>query len=168
MLIIEKWLENKILRTKSKDIEISEIIAWKYNSFVSEMKKEINSPERGKITLWIASPQVWKNINLIVIREILETTSKGEIIKDKIYEMYNPIIISLSKDTNLDYEGCLSIPWIEDKVERANIVVVEYINWIWEKVKKEYKGLNARVVQHEIDHLNWILFTDYLKQKYLF
>lgn len=165
MISIEQWITNSILRAKSSDISLYDITSWKYNNIVDEMKKEIDSPETWKITLWIAAPQIGLNIRLIIVREILKSTLKWEILQDKVYEMFNPRIISSSTHKNSDYEGCLSIPWVEDRVERASSIVVMYTNKNWEEVKGEYQGLNARVVQHEIDHLDWILFTDYIKWK---
>lgn len=169
MLKIEKWLDNKVLRDQSLEISINDITSKKYNSLIEEMKREINSPEEGKITLWIAAPQIWINIRLIVIREVLESTRKGEILKDEIYEMINPNIFYRSEHSNYDYEGCLSVPWVEDKVTRSSHIKVEFLTKENKREIKEYYWLNARVIQHEVDHLNWILFTDYVRSKnYLF
>lgn len=169
MLNIQKWIDNSILRKKSVNISSKEITNGKYKNLISLMKKEIDSPEEGKITLWIAAPQVWENIRIIVIREVISTTRKWEIVEDKVYEMINPEILEKSFWTNLDYEGCLSVPWIEDRVLRSNIIKVKYITQDWEECVKEYMWLNARVIQHEVDHLDWVLFTDYLKNRnYLF
>jgi len=165
MLNIQKWIDNSILRKKSVNIPSKEITNGKYKELISLMKREIDNPEEWKITLGISAPQIWENIRIIVIREVISTTRKWEIIEDKVYEMINPEILEKSSWTNLDYEGCLSVPWIEDRVLRSNTIKVKYTSEDWVENIREYVGLNARVIQHEIDHLDWVLFTDYLKNR---
>lgn len=77
-------------------------------------------------------------------------------------EMVNPVI--LSKEGNqIDTEGCLSLPGIQGDVERALTVTVRGSNRQGEEVTLEATGLFARCVQHEVDHLDGVLFTDYLQ-----
>jgi peptide deformylase len=77
-------------------------------------------------------------------------------------ELVNPEILS-SSGTQTDYEGCLSLPGIRGRVTRALNVTVRFQNRHGETVELDAEGLLARCVQHELDHLNGILFTDYLK-----
>ncbi len=60
-------------------------------------------------------------------------------------------------------EGCLSIPKIRAEVERQAIVKMEYLDENFEKHIEEFDGINARVIQHEYDHIEGILFTDKIK-----
>ena len=60
-------------------------------------------------------------------------------------------------------EGCLSIPFIRADVTRPEQLTIEYYDENWEKQIKTLEGLSARVVQHEYDHIEGILFTDHLK-----
>jgi len=158
---IETWDKNKILRTISKDINKNEIkkysIIWK--KMLKQMKKQ--SDENNNETLGIAAPQVWINKRLIVIKQLTNVSDKWKIISFKNYIMINPKIITKSKETNIQEEGCLSLPNKEWKVERSIEIKTEFID---EKGKLQIiysKWLNARIILHEIDHLNWILFTDY-------
>lgn len=74
----------------------------------------------------------------------------------------NPKVISVSdKKTKID-EGCLSFPGLFFKVERPEIVEVEYTNEFGEKVNNVFEGVTARCFLHELDHLNGIKFTKYV------
>ncbi len=73
--------------------------------------------------------------------------------------MINPVIIG-QKDVYIDTEGCLSVPEIWAEVKRAFEVTVEFLDINGKKNKVNLKGLMARVVQHEIDHLDGVLFVD--------
>src|SRR5690554_1397747 len=59
-------------------------------------------------------------------------------------------------------EGCLSIPGIREDVERQETIVIEYYDQHWQFHKEEFSDVRARVIQHEYDHIEGILFTDYL------
>ena len=59
-------------------------------------------------------------------------------------------------------EGCLSLPKQYAEIERAESIIIQYINEKKENIEEEKKGFEARVLQHEIDHLNGKLFVDYL------
>jgi peptide deformylase len=77
--------------------------------------------------------------------------------------MINPEIISHSDETEFGEEGCLSLPGKWGQVERYREILVQFKDWKGEKRVLKLEGFNARIVQHEIDHLDGILFTDYLK-----
>ena len=76
----------------------------------------------------------------------------------------NPRIIEKSSITKQDWEGCLSCPDLKVRVRRSHSVVMEYNTFNesgeYITVKRKFKGFDARVVQHEFDHLNGILITD--------
>lgn len=82
---------------------------------------------------------------------------------DGLFELINPEIIETSEETGRAYEGCLSLPGIRGEVERAVHIKVRALNRNEEVVEFEANDLFARCIQHEVDHLNGILFTDYLK-----
>ncbi len=76
--------------------------------------------------------------------------------------MINPVLFDESKGISEMEEGCLSIPGIRERVERPDSLSVEYYNEKWELVEEKLTGLAARIVQHEYDHLDGIMITDYL------
>ncbi|XBT18723.1 MAG: peptide deformylase [Candidatus Shikimatogenerans sp. Tcar] len=101
----------------------------------------------------IAAPQIGLNINLFLYKNIK---------KNKYNIFYNSKIIKyFGKDIN-KYESCLSIPNIYEKVIRKNSITLEYSNINWKKKKKIYSGNNSRIIQHEYDHIQGILFIDLL------
>lgn len=77
-------------------------------------------------------------------------------------ELVNPIVLE-KRGTQYDSEGCLSLPGISGKVERAQYVRIKAQNRNGEPFELEGEGLLARCIQHEMDHLDGILFTDYLR-----
>ena len=81
---------------------------------------------------------------------------------DNKYVLFNPKIISSSKETAIMEEGCLSIPEQFADIERPKEIIVKYISEKKKLVKKRVDGVEARVLQHEIDHLSGKLFVDYL------
>ena len=78
------------------------------------------------------------------------------------YILFNPSIIKYSKETVIMEEGCLSLPEQYADVERPKDIVVEYIDENKKTVKRAVEGYEARILQHEIDHLSGKLFVDYL------
>jgi peptide deformylase len=79
---------------------------------------------------------------------------------EKIWIMINPKVISRSTDRTEYNEGCLSFPGLFLKIGRPESVVVEFQAIGGEKLTQEFNGLTATVVQHELDHLDGIVFTD--------
>ena len=82
--------------------------------------------------------------------------------KETQYNLFNPEIISYSKETIRMEEGCLSLPEQFAEIERPEQIVIKYLNDKNKSVKKEVCGVEARILQHEIDHLSGKLFVDYL------
>jgi peptide deformylase len=146
---IEKGKSNSILRTVSDPVlKIDKHLKKTISKMIKTMKYE-----KG---VGLAAPQVGKNIRLIVC-----------LLNEKSIVMINPIITYTSKETNFDYEGCLSIPEETDKVERFSNITLEYINEKNQKLKANYAMFDARIIQHEIDHLDGILFTDRISKNIL-
>jgi peptide deformylase len=76
----------------------------------------------------------------------------------------NPEILWASEETAPYEEGCLSVPEIYDEVERPTRVRLRYLNYRGETVEEEAEGLYAVCIQHELDHLNGVLFIDHLSR----
>ncbi len=76
----------------------------------------------------------------------------------------NPEIIWRSEETHPQEEGCLSVPDIYDEVERPAKVRIRYLNYHGETVEEEAEGLFAVCIQHEMDHLEGVLFIDHLSR----
>ena len=105
----------------------------------------------------LAAPQV--NVSQQVI--LVEFGSdEDENIPPTLYVAVNPKISRFSKELVMGAEGCLSIPNLMGEVERAQEIVVEGQNRHGEPLKMKLRGWVARIFQHEVDHLNGILYTD--------
>ncbi|MFV0559904.1 MAG: peptide deformylase [Enterococcus sp.] len=97
----------------------------------------------------IAAPQVGKNIRIALV----------EVDEGDLFELINPTIIE-RKGTDIDVEGCLSIPHTYGTVERADEITVRYYDREGDEIEVNAVGYLARAFQHEIDHLDGILFTE--------
>ncbi len=106
----------------------------------------------------LAAPQVGVSDRLIVV-EYPEDDEQEDAPK-KLYVVVNPEIKAASAETEMGIEGCLSIPGLHGEVERALSVTVKGLTRHGQPVKIKAKGWLARIFQHEIDHLNGIVFTD--------
>lgn len=113
----------------------------------------------------LAAPQIGKNIRLFLVdTEQLDTEEREEEASEFIKEVFiNPIILDESGKRWEYEEGCLSIPDIRGNVARQPKVRIEYYNANFELQDKIFDGITARVIQHEYDHLEGVLFVDLLK-----
>ena len=114
--------------------------------------------------IMISAPGVGLAANQIgVLKKIVTINIQDEENKiDKKYILFNPKIISYSKDTEIMEEGCLSLPKQYAEIERPKKINLEYLSDKKKLIKREVSGIEARVLQHEIDHLSGKLFIDYL------
>lgn len=108
----------------------------------------------------LAAPQVGKSIRLFVVDATELDEDTEEDLKDFKKVFINPVIISETGDEWLFSEGCLSIPNIREDISRNADVVIEYYDENWEFHREEYTGTKARIIQHEYDHLEGVLFVD--------
>jgi len=139
---------NPILRNKSEEIAIKEISSNKFQGLCSDMAKTMIESDG----IGLAAPQIGKNIRVIVIN-----TKNGELC------MINPKITRKSWKKEWGEEGCLSVPDVFGQVKRHKKIKCRFLNTKAEPVEIEAEGLMARVIQHELDHLNGVLFIDKAK-----
>jgi len=165
--IIQK--DNPTLRSLAKEVPVSEIGGPGIQEIIERMKKALHGEDDG---VAIAAPQIDISLRIFVVSgkvpRLIELQEKKETdvdLKD-IKENYgdevfiNPKIIKSSKTKAVMEEGCLSIRWLYGKVKRSKQVTIEALNEKGEPVKRGASGLMAQIFQHEIDHLDGILFID--------
>jgi peptide deformylase len=144
---------DSVLRDKTEPIsELTEEISELIEDMIETM---YNSDGVG-----LAAPQIGKSLKLFVVDgdPVLEEDDE----KHGVLVFINPEIIEKKgKNTPMD-EGCLSIPEIREKVFRPETIVIRYKDENFEERVQEFSGWMARIIQHENDHLNGILFIDYL------
>ena len=113
----------------------------------------------------LAAPQIGLSERIIVIEYYeREEDEEQEDAPKKVWALINPEIMKSSEETLIGVEGCLSIPGLVGEVERHAAVQVKGLNRHGKPVKIKAEGWLARIFQHEIDHLNGILFTDRAKR----
>lgn len=144
MLKIAKYPE-QILRKTAKTIAISD-----FNDDLKTLAKEMAEVMYADDGIGLAGPQVSRSIRIIVI-------GLG---RSKYKTYINPEISYTSKDKISIEEGCLSLPKIFGYVNRAKKIHVKYQDLDGQVIKEKLKGMDSIVLQHEIDHLNGILFID--------
>jgi peptide deformylase len=115
---------------------------------IKELGWDMVESMQEKEGVGLAAPQVGETKRVIVVQA------------EKPLVFFNPKIIKKTRKTEVAEEGCLSFPGLWLKVKRAKGVVVEALNQNGEKIKIEVEGFPARIFQHEIDHLDGILFID--------
>ncbi len=107
----------------------------------------------------LAAPQVDRSSRVVILD--IEDNKKNIVM-----ELINPVIKDFSKTEEPYEEGCLSVPGIMGDVVRPTEISVSALNRDGKEIDFEAKGLLARVIQHEVDHLNGILFVDHLEDYY--
>lgn len=152
---------NSVLKTKAKPVP-------KVDGAVRALSKDMIETLHAASGLGLAAPQVNKSLSLFVVNGPSVFEEEGETRDDLV--IINPVIKKQQGSVKLE-EGCLSVPGIKLVIERAESLVLEYIDINGKARKAEANGLFAQVIQHETDHLNGILFVDRisaLKRKLLY
>ena len=143
------------LRTISEPIKK---ITLDVKKLAKKMKRYV---EKNKNCVGLAAPQIGKNLRLIVARLNVEDIDGEEgNVRQMIEEMIDPVIIFASDDKITDNESCLSCPGYEIAVSRSRRVVVEYRDLTGQRCAVNLVGMQARILQHEIDHLDGVLIID--------
>lgn len=151
-LSLQTGENNPILRTIAKPIKTSELASLRLLG--ESMVKYVKNPKNKGIGL--AAPQIGVSKRMIVVW--LPKTREDETYP--VVLMINPTILSLWREVDVDEEGCLSLPGIVGNVQRSTSIEVEWYDIKGIKMKKTISGFGARVIQHEVDHINWILISD--------
>ena len=134
--------------------------ARKVTDFGSELQTLIDDmveTMRQAPGVGLAAPQVASPLRVIVIEF---SDEENEETPPKLYTMVNPEIVRLSEELVVGTEGCLSIPGFIGNVERPEQIIVKGQNRHGQPMRVKAHGWLARIFQHEIDHLNGVLFTD--------
>ena len=143
-------LPNPILRRKAhKVIDFGEEFRVLVENMIDTMR---DAPGVG-----LAAPQVAASLRLIVVEY---GDDEDEKVPKKLFVVANPEIIEKSIETEIGVEGCLSVPGLIGEVERNLRVTIKGQNRTGKPIKIKAEGWLARIFQHEIDHLDGILYTD--------
>ena len=154
--IVQK--NNPVLRQKAKEVLQKEIASGKIKVILRQMRKALDGEKDG---VAIAAPQIEVPFRIFIIsRKVLGTKEKPAA-KDLVF--VNPVITKLSKKKESLEEGCLSVRWLYGVVRRAHKATVRAYDEQGKVFTRGASGLIAQIFQHEIDHLDGILFIDKAK-----
>lgn len=161
-------VKNPILREIAKPVAK---IDKKTKMLIQNLQDTLNV-QKDPEGVGLAAPQLGKSLRIFVISY-----------RDLNRVVVNPTVLEKSENSKAPanakatagrsrgkaskiLEGCLSLPHFYGPIRRANKIKIEYLNENGEKQIEEFEGFNAQIIQHEIDHLNGVLFIDHiLKQK---
>jgi len=145
-----KTFPEEVLRHKADPVEdFNEELHLLIDDMVETMRE---APGVG-----LAAPQIGVSKQLIVVEFGDE---EDEDFPKQLFVVANPEIIRQSKDSVKGIEGCLSVPGVVGEVERSMVVTVSGQDKFGKKIKIRAQGWLARIFQHEIDHVNGMLYTD--------
>jgi len=144
-----------ILYTKCQEVDINNISQETLDD-IEDLKETL---EFGT-GLGIAAPQVGINKRIIVVGVKKENIKYYDAEEIPTTAMINPSWEKLSEDTDIEFEGCMSIPIIRGKVERYKNIELTYYTEKGEKIVKNVTGFFARLIQHECDHLDGIVYIE--------
>ena len=136
---------NFVLRKKSETVTFDDI------PYLEQLSKDLIVTMLKHKGAGLAAPQIG------VLKRVIAIKSK------KPYVMFNPIIGKKPSPMTITEEGCLSIPGERIRIPRRKNIIVKYQDLFGKTQVKKFSGMDARVIQHEIDHLNGVLITDYIE-----
>ena len=155
-------LPEPVLRRKAKPVT-------KFDKNLQTLIDDMIETMREAPGVGLAAPQVGVSERLIVVEyaEEEDENEEAEIAEPKpkkLYVMINPEIVKASEEMVMGVEGCLSIPGLMGEVERHEALQLKGLNRHGKPMKLKVDGWLARIFQHEIDHINGVLFIDRAKR----
>jgi peptide deformylase len=151
-------LPDPVLRRKARPVT-------KFDKNLQTLIDDMIETMREAPGVGLAAPQVGVSERVIVVEyaepEEAEEGEEPKEVEPKLYVMVNPEIVKASLETEVGVEGCLSIPGLVGEVERKYEVRLKGLNRRGQPMKLKAEGWLARIFQHEIDHINGVLFTDH-------
>lgn len=149
-----------ILSVKCNEVDIKNI-SKEILEEIEDLKETLNFTDG----FGIAAPQAGINRIIVIIQVNKDKCTYKDCEEVPTTVMINPQWRKLSDDTDIEFEGCLSVPSIRGKVERYKKIEVTYYNEKGEKIVKEANGFTARDIQHECDNLDGIVFLEKVNVK---
>lgn len=153
-----------VLRAHAQEVPTSEISSPRIKKVIEHMKKTLATQDDG---VALAAPQIGESLRIFIVSHLVYQRYDKEnkpitpilsLKDDRVF--INPRIVKTSKKREWLEEGCLSCRWWYGYVYRSKQVTIEAYNEKGEKVSVGAGGLLAQIFQHEIDHLDGILFLD--------
>lgn len=155
--------ENSILRKIAKEVPVKDIKTFKTQKLLKDMSAALSAQKNG---VAIAAPQIGVSLRIFIVSGKLFRISQDidSFHPDLIF--INPKITKISKEASNEEEGCLSVSGKYGSVRRAEKISVRAYDKDGKVFGRGGSGLLAKIFQHEIDHLNGILFIDKAENLY--
>jgi peptide deformylase len=167
-----------VLRERARRVDPSEILASSFQKLIDDMLETLDAYDG----IGLAAPQVHESVRLVLVginegRKHEEDQDEGGGEEEtagaeeadeagaedgslSMYALINPEIKVVSRETGEDWEGCLSLPGLRGRVRRPNEVTLAALDREASRIEMHLRGYPARVLQHEADHLDGVLFVD--------
>jgi len=148
-------LPEPVLRRKARAVT-------KFDKNLQTLIDDMIETMRDAPGVGLAAPQVGVSQRVIVVEyfENEEAEEAEDEAKKKVWAMINPEIVKASEEMVMGVEGCLSIPVLVGEVERHDALQIKGLNRHGQPMRVKAQGWLARIFQHEIDHINGVVFTD--------
>lgn len=149
---------NPLLRKKIPPASVKKLIPKNLATFFKTMTKTMHHAQG----VGLAANQIGSGLRAFV----MENRGSRRYPRRETFPLQaylNPRIVKYSKAKTSDWEGCLSIPGFRGKVPRSLSVTLEALTPNGPKIRKTFRGFEARVIQHEVDHLNGLFYIDRIK-----
>ena len=152
------WLGHPVLRQTARVVEPSQLKTEAFRQLIGDMARTLE--DEGGVGL--AGPQIDVDLRVILAGAFPSERDPSRP-THPVRAFVNPVIVGRSPQVEAAYEGCLSIPGVLARVTRPRAVEVEYLDLDGTSRRLGADGFLARVLQHEIDHLNGVLIVDHVR-----
>ncbi|OHA19326.1 MAG: peptide deformylase [Candidatus Taylorbacteria bacterium RIFCSPHIGHO2_02_FULL_47_18] len=156
--------DEKTLRFAAREVPLDEIKTEKMRAMLADMSSALAKEDDG---VALAAPQIGESVRLFIVsgrvlarlaRKSTDETASAHTPPDAVF--FNPVLTKISREKQTVEEGCLSLRYLYGQVKRAAKVTLEAYDADGKKITRGAAGLLAQIFQHEVDHLNGILFID--------
>ena len=144
-----------VLRERAAEVDLSTADKAKIQAFFEDMHETMHEADG----CGLAAPQVGVSERMLVVdgNELVENYPE---LNGFVRKMINPVVVSESSEMSEYSEGCLSIPSVDADIKRPKTITVRYFDENLEEKEEIFDNFAARMVQHEMDHLDGVMFTD--------
>ena len=153
-------LPDKLLRSRSKKISVTDGGAQDLAKNMISATLSWEDSRNHEVGVALAAVQIGELNRLVIVRKNLNDKSDREF-----QVLINPKVIKLEGDVVEDFEGCLSVNNIYGKVPRHHKVKIKAMKLSGKEIRITAEGFLARILQHEIDHTNGLVFIDHIKNR---
>jgi len=154
--IVQK--DNPVLHKAAALVPIEKITSPEIQGIIAKMSALLSKESDG---IALAAPQIGQSLRIFVVSDnLLKQADKAYKAAGRDLVFINPEIVKTSKEKKMVEEGCLSVRWLYGKVPRSVRATIKAFDEHGAKIERGASGVLAQIFQHEVDHLNGMLFTD--------